>query len=127
MLDKNTILNADDLPGEVVNVPEWGGSIKVRSMTAKEREDFSAGLRDKDGNVVTASWKARLVALTVVDENGARIFADADADALAGKSALVIERLSEVALRLNGLGTEQAAIAKNLPGAPNAASSSGSP
>ena len=127
MLNKETILAANDLPTETVDVPEWGGAVKVRSMTAAEREDFSASLRDKEGKVDTTAWKAQLAALTLVDDEGTRMFADADAAALSGKSALVIERIATAALRLNGLGAEQAAIAKNLPGDQTAASSSGSP
>ena len=38
MLDRNAILGADDLGREVVDVPEWAGSVQVRGLTAAERD-----------------------------------------------------------------------------------------
>ena len=40
MLTKDQILKSDDLPSEEVSVPEWGGSVMVRSMTGYERDQF---------------------------------------------------------------------------------------
>ncbi len=34
ILSKEAILSADDLPREIVSVPEWGGQVYVRTMTA---------------------------------------------------------------------------------------------
>jgi hypothetical protein len=50
--------------------------------------------------------RAKLVALTVVDEEGNRIFSDSDASALGKKSAAALDRVFEVAQRLSGLRPE---------------------
>lgn len=50
--------------------------------------------------------RAKLVALTIVDEEGNRIFSQQDVNLLGKKSALALNRVFEVAQRLNGLKPE---------------------
>jgi hypothetical protein len=105
-LSKTQILAATDLKTEPVQVPEWGGSVIVRTMTAAERDTFEGGLVKGDGkNKKTdfTNFRAKLVALTVVDEAGERLFADEEAAQLGKKSAAAMQRVFEVAQRLNGL------------------------
>lgn len=105
-LSKAQILGATDLKSEDVSVPEWGGTIKIRTMTAKERDSFEAGLVRGDGKARKTdftNFRAKLVALTAVDEGGNRLFTDAEADQLGEKAAAPMQRAFEVAQRLNGL------------------------
>jgi len=51
-----------------------------------------------------ANLRARLVALSVVDDKGTRIFTDDDVKALGKKSAKALDRVFSVAQRLNGIG-----------------------
>lgn len=114
ILGKNLILSAVDLKSEDVPVPEWGGDVRVRSLTGAERDAFDTSLLGKDGKRNLGNIRARLLALTIVDENGDRVFSDDDADQLGAKSAGVLERLFEVAQRLNGMGAAaEEEIAKN--------------
>lgn len=113
MLDKTTILSAADLTTETVNVPEWGGDVDLRALSGLDMEAFQASIRDADGKIV-GRVRERFLAYSIVDGIGARVFADDDIEALAKKNPLVLNRLFEVAQRINGLGAaEQAAIAKN--------------
>ncbi len=58
--------------------------------------------------------RAKLVALTVVDEQGNRIFKDEDVKWLGNKSAAALDRIFEVAQRLSGLRDEDVEeLAKN--------------
>ena len=116
MLNRDAILKAQDLRRELVDVPEWGGEVYVRSFTALEREEVemrSMQMVDiatgsiKDARQM-AGLKAWIVARTVVDSDGQRIFSDADMDGLQGKNAGVISRLADVASRLSELGVEEA-------------------
>ena len=50
--------------------------------------------------------RAKLVARSVVDESGARVFDDADVLKLSDKSAAGLQRVFEVAQRLSGLSDE---------------------
>ena len=101
-LTKDQILRADDLPREQVDVPEWGGSVFVRTMTGAERDAFEQSIVEDSGRNL-ANLRARLAVLTVVDADGARLFADSDAMVLGGKSAAALSRVFNVAQRLNAL------------------------
>jgi len=45
-LNKEQILRADDLKTEEVDVPEWGGSVRVRVLTGTERDAFESSIYD---------------------------------------------------------------------------------
>lgn len=103
MLTRELILQAADLAAETVSVPEWGGEVRVRVMTGFERDTWEMELltaREKN----LARVRATLCALTVVDEQGARLFTHADIEALGGKSAAALDRVFEAAKRLNRIG-----------------------
>jgi len=74
----------------------------VATMSAASRDVFDRTLTDEEGNQDTTNFRAKLVAATVVDENGARVFKEEDVDALAEHGARAIDRVFEVAARLNG-------------------------
>ena len=110
ILSKDAILAADDLPRETVNVPEWGGEVLVRTMSGTDRDAFEASLLEKDGRMENV--RARLVALTLCDLQGDRLFDDSEIAALGRKSARALDRVFSVAQRLNGIGVEQVDAAK---------------
>jgi hypothetical protein len=106
VMDRDAILKADDLVSEVVDVPEWGGKVRVRSLTGQERDAYEQSITRRRGtsielNLVNA--RAKLIALTVVDDAGARVFADDDVVELGKKNATALNRVFEVAQRLSGL------------------------
>ena len=106
MLDREAILGADDLPRELVDVPEWGGSVYVRSLMGHERDDVEQRVREqrtRDGQMKQAGVKALVVALCVSDEAGERLFTAEDAMALNEKSGAALDRIWQVAARLNHL------------------------
>jgi hypothetical protein len=86
----------------------------VRTMSGTDRDAFETSLiareGERDGRMENV--RARLVALTLCDESGARLFEDGEIAALGRKSARALDRVFAVAQRLNGIGTEQAAAAK---------------
>lgn len=128
-LNREAILAAEDLPRELVEVPEWGGAVYVRALTGAERDQFEASIVEQRGRDVRMNMRnirAKLVALTVVDEDGQRIFTDDDVAALGGKSAAALDRLFAVAQRLSGLSKEDVEeLAKNSESVQSADSISG--
>lgn len=128
-LNREAILAAEDLPRELVEVPEWGGAVYVRALTGAERDQFEASIveqRGRDMRMNMRNIRAKLVALTVVDEDGQRIFTDDDVAALGGKSAAALDRLFAVAQRLSGLSKEDVEeLAKNSESVQSAGSISG--
>lgn len=90
------------LPRETINVPEWGGEVCVREMTALERDRFERVHLASKANGDGDSFRARLCVATVCDDQGAPLFKAEDVEWLANGSSVVLDRVSEVALRLNG-------------------------
>ena len=117
LLTRDAILQAQDLHYEDVEMPEWGGTVRVRTLTGRERDAFEQSmLNEKGKNTKTnlRNIRAKLVALTVVDGEGKRIFNAADIELLGEKSANALDRLFDVARRLSRLtekDTEE--LAKN--------------
>lgn len=106
LLSKDQILGADDRRYEIVPVPEWGGEVRLRSLTGAERDDFESKSlvgSGKKQRVNPRHLRARLIAMCAVDADGRPLFDAADVIKLSSKSAAALERLFEVASRLSGL------------------------
>ena len=130
LLSKTAILAAQDLQTEDVEVPEWGGAVRVRSFTGRERDAFEASMVRGDGRdrrVDLTNMRARLVGLTVIDESGQRLFTDEEADLLGAKSGAALDRVFAIAQKLNGLsGADVEELSKKSSGVPSAVSTSAS-
>ena len=107
-LTREQILGAVDLKTEIVDVPEWGGSVIIRTMTAGERDLFERDMlaARKSGAVLPANIRASVVARCLVDESGHRLFTDEDITDLAEKSAAAMDRVFAAAQKLNALSDE---------------------
>src|SRR5258708_37026419 len=96
-LSRDDILKAEDTAPEEVPVPEWGGTVLVRGMTGKERDQFEVSLAEESAgagqvqrgraggrppgrNLV--NMRAKIVARGVRDHDGNRLFSDAHIPAL---------------------------------------------
>jgi hypothetical protein len=105
-LTKEQIMQAQDLKTETVHIPEWGGDVQVRTITAKERDDFEKQLISGDQTDLE-NIRAKFVAATVVDENGKLMFTKLDLVDLGKKSASAMDKLFEVGQKLAGLKKEE--------------------
>jgi len=108
-LSHDDILKMKDVFTEEVDVPEWNGTVLVRGLTGKQRDNFEAGLLERRGRRMipnTANIRAKLVAWSVVDDDGSRMFTDAEAEELGDKSASAMDRIYTVAAKLSGLTEE---------------------
>lgn len=128
LLNKDQILQAQDTLYEEVAVPEWGGTVRVKSMTGTERDALESSMisgKGKSATVNLVNLRAKLVARSIVDEAGKRIFDDADIPALAQKSAAALNRVYEVAQRLSGISQDDVdELTKNSEAAQSADSGS---
>lgn len=126
-LSREAILSAQDMVREEVAVPEWGGTVWVKALTAAEADaNLSAQLAS--GKRDLSTYHAETAAACLCDETGKTLFTLADVAALGRKSAKALGRVVAVAQRLNGLTREdEAAVVGNSPTAsPGADSGSGS-
>lgn len=128
LLSKELILKADDLPTRDEEVAEWGGTVRLRTLTGTERDDFEASLIEMKGTEQKPNLRnlrARLVALCIVNEAGVRIFAQQDIAALGKKSALVLDRIFGICQDMNGLSqTDIESLVEDFEDAPNEDSTS---
>ena len=109
ILTKDQILSAQDSVVEKVEISEWKGEVNVKSLTGKERDQFEESIFSQKGKKMERNFKnlrAKLVALTVVDDDGNLIFAQKDIEALGLKSASALDKIFSVAQRLSGLTKE---------------------
>ena len=106
LLSKSAILAAVDLKTEDVHVPAWGGTVRIRTMTGQERDEFRASIAASEGEsgVPIGKFSAALLVAACVDESGARLFTASDMAALQAKAAASLDAPAAVAMRLNGLG-----------------------
>jgi hypothetical protein len=130
MLTRDQILAATDLPTETVNVPEWGGDVRLRSMTGEDRDrwesawiDYRKQMGDQED---MGHFRAHLLSHVIVDDAGNPLFSESDIARLARLSGKAIVRVSRAAMRMNGIGGEaEAGLEKNSGAALSGESGSG--
>lgn len=131
LLTKAAIIAAQDIQTIDVDVPEWGGTVRLKGMTGAERDAFEESMTKMEGdkrvpNLV--NMRAKLVACSLVDDAGAPVFTLEEVSLLASKSAAALSRCSDAAQKLSGMGPSPLAEAKNAsPIGPSDSSTSGSP
>lgn len=94
------------LPRETVDVPALGGEVVVRGLLFSERLALFARV-DKDGKAFAEI--PELLALTVLDGEGAAVFTAAEWEAFGAQHMEALLGLFAVAKRLSGLDAEAAA------------------
>ncbi|HEY4546660.1 MAG TPA: hypothetical protein VIG90_09580 [Pedomonas sp.] len=105
ILTRDDILGADDLPTKDVQIPEWGGgTVRVRTMAAAERDEFEAAYARARQAGAPINLRARYAAACIVDEQGQPIFTEADVEKLGRKSADALDRVFGAISDLNKLG-----------------------
>ncbi|MBU2685756.1 MAG: hypothetical protein KKF27_21150 [Gammaproteobacteria bacterium] len=113
-LTREDIINSDSgMEIEEVPVPEFGGIVRVKTLTARERDEWEnlAYIKLKD----MRNMRASLVSKTAVDEKGKLLFTEEDVIVIGNKSAKAIDRIFTVAQKLNGLGPQNVEeLTKNL-------------
>jgi hypothetical protein len=102
---KEQILAAQDLERVAVEVPEWSCKVWLRTMSGAERDQVDKELvKAADGDT---AWLQRMLLRVMSDEEGARVFADADLPAVMAKSGKVLRRLIDQAAKINGYGVAE--------------------
>jgi len=112
MLKREDILSKTDLKREPLTIKEWGGDIFVSEMSGTLRDAWEQMLREKDLEGKIISPRAKLIAFTVVNEKGERIFTDSDISLIGKLSSSSLDKVTNVAMRLNGLSEDAVEDAK---------------
>jgi hypothetical protein len=109
MLTASDILEANDIVVEEVYVSEWGGTVRLQSMSGDEVVEFV----EKYGQDKNMS-AARIVVMCAVDGEGNRLFTDDQIEPLKKKSFSAILKLQKVALRINGMKDDEEESVKKV-------------
>lgn len=110
MMTAAEILGKKTRAPRVVDIPEWADTVLVRRLGAAERfafHQYQAGLPPDSFDHV-----AMLVALTLVDAEGTRLFTDADVKALNEQDPDVLLRIFRAAMEHNRIGDQEVEKAK---------------
>lgn len=106
-LSKDQILAAEDITTDEVAVPEWGGTLRIKALSGTERDRLEAQITDaKSGKVTLDNTVAKIVAASVVDDDGQRMFAPNEVKALGEKSARALYRVAEAAKNLSAMSDQ---------------------
>jgi hypothetical protein len=104
-LTRDEIFAADDKGLVKIAVPEWGGDVWLRVMTVGELDAYTNEAKKK-GDGIFDDFRTRYLVKCLVDESGVRLFNNGDVEKLATKSAKVMNRLWEEALKHNSISDD---------------------
>ena len=109
-LTAEDILATEDIETVDVNVPEWGGTVRLRSLSGLEAERFVESFPPGERQTASA---VNIVALCAIKEDGTPLFTKEQVEDLKKKSLRAILRLQKETLRINGLSEEGVKDTKN--------------
>lgn len=108
-LSREAILEAEDRKYDTVACPEWGGDVRLRSITGTQRDAYEASIITTNGSdrkVNTRNARVKLIVLCAVDEDGRPLFTSEDLGALGRKNAAPIDRIFDACRKLSGMSEE---------------------
>ena len=102
LLTKEQINEIDDRPTLEVEIPEWGGSVLIRTLSAAQVDDFGASMLDKNGNATKLqNLHARFAALVLVNEDRSPMYTEQQTAQLGNKSAKSLTRVWDAGRKFN--------------------------
>lgn len=111
-LSKDAIATAQDALTRVLEVPEWGGSVKIKTPSALDLETFTKA--QLAGNYMQA--QIELCAAAIVDEQGNRLFVTDEDKLLLGKKAMdVLKRVHDA---INDLADQREPLDEKIKNSP---------
>jgi len=106
-LSADDIFSASDSKINQVEIPEWGGTIFVKTMSGIERDKFESDhTRLKKTGQELYNFRARFAVCVVCDQEGTLLFKAEDAEKIGCKSAKSLDRIFEAASAMNGMTAE---------------------
>ena len=106
-LTKDQIIAAQDARVTLVDVPEWGGEVCLRTLSGAERDAFEASVSGDGQRHNLVNIRARFAALVIADKQGNRLFDDSDTAMLGKRNAKALDRIFESGRQHNGMTDEE--------------------
>lgn len=112
LLTRDAILSASDIKTKEVLVPEWGGTVCVKGLTAAQRDKVESVMyslrasKNGDMSMSMTGVRALVASLCIVDAEGKQMFTERDVRALGEKSGAALDRVYEAATDLSAIGAD---------------------
>lgn len=105
---RDQIMKAKDITSEMLEIKEWGVTVEVRTMTARERARVMENSVDPNTGKASISTMYPEIAISCVydPESGEKVFDNKDKELLLDKSGAVLEKIAQVAMKLSGMTEE---------------------
>jgi hypothetical protein len=97
-LSASDILQADDFDYLEVAIPQWGGKLRLRSMTAAEVHKFNKAMETPEGRETSI---ARAIFFSAVDAEGNNLFTEENWEKLQDKSLIPLLAAQDAFMKLN--------------------------
>lgn len=107
-LSADEILGTEDLQPVPHKVPEWGGTVYIRQLSAAEGiklAEFIGSKTDKGAN-------AKVVAMCLCDKKGNRLFSHDQVERVQSKNLRVVNEVAQRCLVVNGIVKDKNEAAK---------------
>lgn len=105
-LSRADILAAADAKTKTLKVPEWGGSLTIKTWTVAEADAVGKLITEGMEAGYIENYRETIVQKSIVTETGDLMFTIEDIDALSAKSPAAMNRIFKAALALNKLDEE---------------------
>lgn len=92
-----------DFRVQSVDVPEWGGTCYVRSLSLRDAQVFQDVSAGAARGTFTTEDICKIVALTLCDEQGNRLFSQEQLDVLLERNFQAVKRLFDASMQVVGL------------------------
>lgn len=111
------ILAIQDTKVVKIEIPDWGGHVYIKQLSAFEQDKFEADSRGPNGGPNLQHMRARLVAAALCDKDGNKLIKDDGKSTIAKlslKSGAVLNYIIDRITEINRITTEDLEkIAKN--------------
>jgi hypothetical protein len=97
-LNKHQIFASNDLKESFVEVPEWGGKVRIRALSVQEQLDYDEFLQTNPKEVDMA---IQLIITATINDDGKKTFSKEDIPSLKEKSLDNLFRVVDAILKLN--------------------------
>jgi hypothetical protein len=81
LLSRDVFLQKRERKFETVQIPELGGSVRIKALTSGEQARYEASLRDRNAEFIPGRMmqnRERLIVAACVDEEGQPLFKESD-------------------------------------------------
>lgn len=121
ILSKKDILNINDREHVDIEVPEWGGTLRIYVMSLRERMVLEGLVGGKSGKKSPKSDKVSseqekimfLLRTCLKDEDGKDMFDENEVSMLLDKDSKVVYRIFEKCIEVNNLGGAKVGVASS--------------